>query len=200
MRWWLRNRVEATATSATAAAVPTRTNTGQIGSACVALAATTSPASVSDRAAASAAYVPVAVHMRSGASIARAQSVILTASPSFAGVNALTIEPIPSRAAACFGQRWAPAAESADRHAPTVHANAPRKATNEHDEPRTARVGEDVQRRDEVVSEQRKRQGAERSGGGGAGQHEREGRAREAHDRAFMTHDEEPCLQLVPKS
>src|SRR6185295_3755166 len=122
---------DATAISATTAAEPTRRNTGQIGSACVALATTTSPASVSDRAAASAVYVPVAVHIRSGASIARAQSVILTASPSFAGVNALTIEPIPSRAAACFGQRRAPAAESADRHAPTVQAKAPRNATKE---------------------------------------------------------------------
>src|SRR3954465_8056628 len=117
--------------TAITAAEPTSRNTGQIGGRGAARAATASPASVSDRAAASAVYVPVAVHIRSGESIARAQSVIFTASPSFAGVKALTIEPIPSRAAACFGQRHAPAAESADRHAPTVHTNAPRNATNE---------------------------------------------------------------------
>ena len=166
----------------------------------MALAATTSPARVSDRAAASAVYVPVAVHIRSGASIARAQSVILTASPSFAGVNALTMEPIASRAAACFGHRRAPAAESADRHAPTVQANAPRKAANE-----PTSQGRLASARTWSVDARwwpssGSDSGADRDGGGDAGQHEGKGRAREAHDRAFMTHDEEPCLQLVPKS
>jgi hypothetical protein len=51
-----------------------------------------------------------------------------------------------------------------------------------------------------MVAEQRQGERSDRNCGGGAGQHEREGWTREAHDRAFMTHDEEPCLQLVPKS
>src|SRR5204862_530876 len=84
-----RNRVETDAASATVAAPPTRTKTGHTGIAPAADATTTSAARVSDRVAVSAAYAPPAVQSRSGRSIAREQRVILTASPIFAGVNAV---------------------------------------------------------------------------------------------------------------
>jgi len=51
-----------------------------------------------------------------------------------------------------------------------------------------------------MMAEQWERGGAEGRSARGAGQYECEGRTGDAHDRAFMTHDEEPCLQLVPKS
>ena len=60
-------------------------------------------------------------------SIAREQSAILTASPSFAGANELTSEPMPSRAAACRGQIRPPAPRSAARQAPTVQRTPPTK-------------------------------------------------------------------------
>ena len=62
-------------------------------------------------------------------SIAREQSAIFTASPSFAGANALTSEPTPRRAAACRGQMRAPALVRAPCQAPTVQQKAARKAS-----------------------------------------------------------------------
>src|SRR4029077_12572893 len=72
-------------------------------------------------------------------SIAREQSATLTASPSFAGANELTIDPIPSPAAAQRDEIRPPAAANPARQAPTVQANAPTKpALARSSQPRSA--------------------------------------------------------------
>ena len=88
----------------------------------------------------------------------------MTASPSFAGATAFTIAPIPRRAAACFGQRRAPAPVSAECQAPTVQTNATRKADERKRKPGTACVREDVQRRRDVVPAAEEGEGGRKRG------------------------------------